>query len=39
VMNDTVTAPKAKDTPTTSRAAKLAAMIGTKAIGLHQGQR
>jgi hypothetical protein len=32
-------APKAEDTPRIVTSNKLAAMIGTKAVGLHQGQR
>ena len=31
--------PKAEDTPPVVKSIKLEAMIGTKAVGLHQGQR
>ena len=37
-MNDTV-ATRAQDTPTPVTSSKLAAMIGTRAVEYHQGQR
>ena len=37
-MNDMV-ATEAEDNPSIVMSQKLAAMIGTKAVGLHQGQR